>query len=278
MGITLSAMSNVGLLFLVVIFGVALIGFVVDMIAKKHKKSIKVGYEYKSAKKDEVKAEEVTDQPQEVVADEPAIEPVVEPIVEETPVVEETVAEPVIEEVPVVEEVPVEETPVVGEQESVADTGKGFDSKAYSRSYMSKLIQADPTTQARYSQIKNELLSYGKMRASVAWTNETFRTGNDTVARIMLRGKTVLLLLALDPQEFATTKYAGEDISDVKRYANTPMRLRVTSDRRLKYALELIALLVSRKEYAKNSYTPVEYAYEYQTDEQLIESGLIKAE
>lgn len=274
MGITLSAMSKVGLLFLVVIFGVALIGFVVDMIAKKHKKSIKVGYEYKSAKKDEVKAEEVTDQPQEVVADEPAVEP----IVEETPVVEETVAEPVVEEVPVIEEVPVEETPVVIEQESVADTGKGFDSKAYSRSYMSKLIQADPTTQARYSQIKNELLSYGKMRASVAWTNETFRTGNDTVARIMLRGKTVLLLLALDPQEFATTKYAGEDISDVKRYANTPMRLRVTSDRRLKYALELIALLVSRKEYAKNSYTPVEYAYEYQTDEQLIESGLIKAE
>ena len=273
MGITLSAMSNVGLLFLVVIFGVALIGFVVDMIAKKHKKSIKVGYEYSTSKKDEVKAEEVTDQPQEVVADEPAIEPVVEePVAEETPVVEETVSEQVIEEVPV------EETPVVIEQESVADTGKGFDSKAYSRSYMSKLIQADPTTQARYSQIKNELLSYGKMRASVAWTNETFRTGNDTVARIMLRGKTVLLLLALDPQEFATTKYAGEDISDVKRYANTPMRLRVTSDRRLKYALELIALLVSRKEYAKNSYTPVEYAYDYQTDEQLIESGLIKAE
>ena len=288
-GILISAISKASILLVGVIVALAVVGIIVDILAKKKSKSIKltVGPKKEKAVEEVAPIEEVV--PTEEPVQENFEEPVAETIEEVEPSAEEPIVEETIQEEPVQEEVKAEELEVVEEPApveapaedstvEVENSGKGFASNAYSRSYMSKLIQSEPTTQARYSQIKNELLSYGKMRSSVAWTNETFRTGNDTVARIMLRGKTVLLLLALDPQEFATTKYAGEDISDVKRYANTPMRLRVTSDRRLKYALELIALMVGRKEYPKNSYTPVEYSYEYQTDEQLIETGLIKVE
>lgn len=287
-GILISAISKASILLVGAIVALAVVGIIVDILAKKKSKSIKLTVGPKKEKTVEevapIKEVVPTEEPVQENFEEPvaetieevepsAEEPIVEETIQEEPVQEEVKAEVEVVEEPAPVEAPAEETPA-----EVENSGKGFASNAYSRSYMSKLIQSEPTTQARYSQIKNELLSYGKMRSSVAWTNETFRTGNDTVARIMLRGKTVLLLLALDPQEFATTKYAGEDISDVKRYANTPMRLRVTSDRRLKYALELIALMVGRKEYPKNSYTPVEYSYEYQTDEQLIEAGLIKVE
>ena len=295
-GILISAISKASILLIVAIIALAIVGIVVDILAKKKGKGIKLNVGPKKVKNTTpVEQAPAVEQPVQAIEEAP-VEAVAD--VEETPA-EEVIEEPVTEEVPAVEEAPVvedepadvevvadepvvenvAESSVVEEAAEAQDTsGKGFVSNAYSRSYMSKLIQSEPTTQDRYSQIKNELLSYAKMRSSVAWTNETFRTGNKTVARIMLRGKTVLLLLALDPNEFTTTKYAGEDVSDVKRYANTPMRLRVTSERRLKYALELIALLVGREGYEKNSYTPVQYTYEYQTDEQLIEAGLIKVE
>ena len=275
--ILLSAFSSSSLLLVAAVFGLALLGFIVDVVAKKKAKNAPTETVVETEKEPIQEVEPVQEEVEQVT--EPVVEEAVaQPIVDtaEDAVVEEPVVEPVQEET-VVESV-VEPVQEETQETQIDASGKGFNSNAYSRSYMSKLIQSEATTQERYSTIKNELLSYGKMRSSVAWTNETFRTGNDTIARIMLRGKTILLLLALDPQEFATTKYAGEDISDVKRYANTPMRLRVTSDRRLKYALELIALLVVRKEYPKNSYTAVEYKYEYQTDEQLIEAGLIKVE
>ena len=272
-GILISAFSGTSIVLILAVVGLAVAGLVVDILAKKKGKNVSLKCYEPKKKEDKVSQDQATTD--EVVSD--TIE-----AVDET-AVEEVVTEEVAEVVPDEEVVPNEEVPVVAEETAVVETtadtsGKGFNSNAYSRSYMSKLIQAEQATQERYSQIKNELLSYGKMRSSVAWTNETFRTGNKTVARIMLRGKTVLLLLALDPNEFTTTKYAGEDVSDVKRYANTPMRLRVTSERRLKYALELIALLVGREGYEKNNYTPVTYSYEYQTDEQLIKAGLIKVE
>ena len=272
-GILISAFSGTSIVLILAVVGLAVAGLVVDILAKKKGKNVSLKCYEPKKKEDKVSQDQATTD--EVVSD--TIE-----AVDET-AVEEAVVEEVAEVVPDEEVVSSEEEPVVAEETAVVETtadtsGKGFNSNAYSRSYMSKLIQAEQATQERYSQIKNELLSYGKMRSSVAWTNETFRTGNKTVARIMLRGKTVLLLLALDPNEFTTTKYAGEDVSDVKRYANTPMRLRVTSERRLKYALELIALWVGREGYEKNNYTPVTYSYEYQTDEQLIKAGLIKVE
>lgn len=272
-GILISAFSGTSILLILAVVGLAVAGLIVDIVASKKGKKVSLKC-YETKKKDDAVESCAVEEVAEEVVTQESIEAVEEAVVEDK--AEEVPAE---EEAPVVEEVvPIVEETASVEEAPVDKSGKGFNSNAYSRSYMSKLIQAEATTQERYSQIKNELLSYGKMRSSVAWTNETFRTGNKTVARIMLRGKTVLLLLALDPNEFTTTKYAGEDVSDVKRYANTPMRLRVTSERRLKYALELIALLVGREGYEKNNYTPVTYSYEYQTDEQLIEAGLIKVE
>lgn len=276
----ISAVSKTSILLAVVIVALAIVGVVVDILAKKKGNGIDLGVDFKkkehgTSEDDEIKTTVVSEE----VKSEDSV--TLDEDVQEEKEIEETVQEVCIEDKTsqTEEEKAVDET--VDKDDGVKGkegSDKGFVSKAYSRSYMSKLIQSEQTTQQRYSSIKNELLSYAKMRSSVAWTNETFRTGNKTVARIMLRGKTVMLLLALDPNEFTTTKYAGEDVSDVKRYANTPMRLRVTSERRLKYALELIALLVGREGYEKNTYTPVEYSYEYQTDEQLIQAGLIKVE
>lgn len=51
--------------------------------------------------------------------------------------------------------------------------------------------------------------------------------------------------LALDPSEYAGTKYRGVDMSRYKTYARTPMMIKLTSQRRSGYAEHLARALFS---------------------------------
>ena len=86
-----------------------------------------------------------------------------------------------------------------------------------------------------------------------------------------------MVYLALDPKEFADTKYFFKDMSHRKKYARVPMRIKVKSERGLKYTLELIAILAEKfafkraKERIDKDYSlaPLEL-------DALIELGLVK--
>ena len=149
----------------------------------------------------------------------------------------------------------------------------------YSKSFTAKLIQSDEGTKDYYSQIKNELLSYNGVKSRISWKWETFRKGRKALAKMRLRGKTLSLTLALNPANYADSKYAVEDISDVKSFVETPCLYRIKNDRRLKYSKDLIAdvmrenaLEVNPK--AENQDYVVQYPYD--TTESLIERKLIK--
>lgn len=57
--------------------------------------------------------------------------------------------------------------------------------------------------------------------------------GRRLIAKVVFRGKTPCVALALDPSEYAGTKYRGVDMSRYKTYARTPMMIKLTSQRRM---------------------------------------------
>lgn len=197
------------------------------------------------------------------IAETPAPTEIPEPI--ETPAPIE-ISEPVEAPAPI-ETHATEKTPIVGAKRIFV---------MYNRSFTAKLIQSDETVQARYSELKNRLLSYRKVGSRVGWKNDTFRYGRVEIGKFALRGKTLSLYLALDPADLAGTKYIFDDASEVKSYAATPVRLRLKSDRSVRWAGELVDRMMSGLGAEKTEPRTTDYSMPYETTEALIKRKLIK--
>lgn len=153
----------------------------------------------------------------------------------------------------------------------------------YSKSFEAKLIQGTDDAKRYYSELKNCLLSYGVksnlVKSRMSWKWEAFRYGRKTLARLRLRGKTVSVVLALNPDDYKDTKYLVESVADIACYADTPALCRIKSERRLKYTKELIAKMMQDNGLTqKPDFVPVNYAplYPYDTTENLVERKLVK--
>lgn len=99
----------------------------------------------------------------------------------------------------------------------------------------------------RYDAVKNAFLQYRtqgkkgkKLRSRMTRSGEAFSLGRETLAKLCLVGGVLRVFLALDPKAYAPEKYHHRDYSEVVRYARYPMMLRLTSDRQVRHALELI--------------------------------------
>ena len=199
------------------------------------------------------------------------------PVAEEEPVVQEENSDQ--EELPAVQEAPAEKQPrtpaaecaaemtaeaeapaqtqaeIIAEQPNlIADkparvvyaTEDGWYVRIrYDKSFEAKLIQSGDTLKKWYSELKNELLSYRKVTARSSWQHEAFRLGRGTVAKLVIRGKTLRLYLALDPATYEGSKYLVEDASEHAKFEKTPLLYRIRSERRCRYAKELIAAAVA---------------------------------
>lgn len=181
-----------------------------------------------------------------------------------------------------VEEAPVEETSNAVPEEEEDDEAptyvtEGQESVRYNRSFTAKLCQLDNETKDWYSALKNELLSYDKIRERTSWKRESFRFGRMTVARIVVRGKTLCLLLAVEPVGYEGTKYKVEDVSNVANTVDTPTMFRIKSARRLKYAKEMIADIMKEIKAFKNpAYVAHDFFVPYEGDMALMQKGLVK--
>lgn len=145
----------------------------------------------------------------------------------------------------------------------------------YKRGFLSRLIQNEDL-QKQYTELKNELLSFDGIYARMAFKHESFRLGNTTLAKIKVRGKRLNVYLALNPADFVGSKYIFEDDTQVKSYAHVPMKLKISSERALKWAKELIAKLAKNNKLTQGEIPTENYSYPYENDEALIEKVLIK--
>ncbi len=217
----------------------------------------------------------------------PAAEPVeeaatIEETVEEAAPAEEreevaATAEPV-EEVAPIEETVEEAAPASEPAEEPADgvapvpAEEEDNSPHYDLSFTARLIRADDEVKGWYGALKNELLSYNKVRERISWRRETFKRGNNVLARFAFRGKTLCVFLPLDAAEFAESKYKLEAVAGDVTYSI----YRIRNERRAKYCKELIAIAAERLELARIEREPVNYYLPKKSVEQLLSEGLAK--
>ena len=225
-------------------------------------------------------AEEVTEELVEEATEEP-VEEVVEEVVEEaTEPAQETVEE-VVEDKPVAE---AEESD--GEDSESEDDGEESGEMVvqgkvvvvrYSKSFMAKLCGASEETKIYYQRITDRFLSYRKVNSRVSWAYTAFNRGRTALAKMVIRGKTLRLYLALDADEVAD-KYYATDVSDKKKYAATPCYIKVKSERGLKFALELVDAVCNKFEipFQKEVTVTSETKFENEPMDRLINKGLIK--
>ena len=196
-------------------------------------------------------------------------------------------AEPVIDENGEVTEAPAPAAPAPApeleedddddEEESSTFITEGTERVRYNRSFTAKICQQSNEVKEWYSELKNELLSYERVRARMSWKRESFRIGRLTLARLAVRGKTLCLLLAVEPISYNGTKYTVEDVSNVASTADTPTMYRIKSARRLKYAKEMLeGIMREVKTYKRSDFEAQDYFLPYDGDMSLIQRGLIK--
>ena len=239
----------------------------------------------------------IADEPEETVEEE-VVEEVTEPeqAVEETP--EEELAEEAEEEQPaeepsapiviVTEQTVAEEENENDEDEAVEEfsydelAGEGgvdfANMMRYNRSFIARIIQGTDEQKTYYGEVRNALLSYKKVNSNIAWGAERFHKGRETIARFKIRGKTLILYLALDPATHEYSVYHHKDVSDNKSDAGTPMMIKVKSPLGVKKAVRLIDEMLAARNGEKRNIPQRDYAamYPYETIEELIEDGLVK--
>ncbi len=217
------------------------------------------------------------------------VEPQSEPSTDTAPVI--------TEEVQKVVEVEETTTPVCENQPTteeilshIEESGEGEDTLTYvddtgarmlitcKRSFTANLIQSNPQVKSYYNELKNFILSYKGVKSRINWRIEGFNRGRINLFKLKIRGKTICLYCALDPDEFDKAKYFHEK-TDAKAFAGTPMLIRIKSDRGLKRAKALCELVMQRFDIPLISdYSEVDFAgtYPYDTTKHLVSRGLIK--
>lgn len=108
------------------------------------------------------------------------------------------------------------------------------------RSFRTKLKQADQETKDRYKEFINYSKTIPNVKNSISKKQVRLYKGRKTVAIVFFRGKTKCMAFPLDPKIYENTKYKGIDASSVKRFENTPMLIKLTSNRRLETAKYLL--------------------------------------
>ena len=157
-------------------------------------------------------------------------------------------------------------------ENSVTSNGKQVEVH-YRRSFLARYIQSDDELQGYYTAVKNELLSYARVRSRTSWKCETYKQARVMLAHINVMGKYLHLYLAMSP-----TEYDGKNcVSDAgDRYEDTPLLVRVNSERSLKRAFELIAMMMEKKGIARVERESEDYKVPYESTQALLERGLIK--
>lgn len=167
----------------------------------------------------------------------PVVEPVVQPIVEPE-------AQPAASEIPApnVQPSSAVEIPETEQTEAVAGPAS-FRNLAPAREkvpFNKKLLSLDSEIKNYFSDIHNQLISYKKVKYRVSFRGIAYRIGRKTLAKMIVRGKTLKLHIALNVDDYPKTVFFQEDSSDVKMYENVPFTVKIKSNRGKNNALKLI--------------------------------------
>ncbi len=147
----------------------------------------------------------------------------------------------------------------------------------YRKGMLSKMASAQENVKDYYNAVKNKFLSYKGVKCRSGWTSETFNKGRIKLARMDVRPKALNLYLAVAPESLEGTKYTFKDMSAKKKYAETPVLLRIRGERKLKHALELIeSICVDELQLKHLENTETDYRLPSMSQDEMIEAGYVK--
>ncbi len=195
------------------------------------------------------------------------------------------IQDPVQEEIMDEQETPVVENiePIVAEQEAVAteeieesEQAKGLNIKSkYNRSFFARLIQGGDKLQELYTKLKNHILKYKGVNDRGCWGHETFSYKRAPIVELCIRGKSLYAYLSLNDSEI--DKLLIDEKVETHKYQAVPAKIKISGPIKLNRALKAIDVICTRMDIALKTEEPAEiYSYSYQTDEELVEQGLVK--
>nr|MBO4517386.1 hypothetical protein [Clostridia bacterium] len=151
----------------------------------------------------------------------------------------------------------------------------GINRKVVQKSFVGKMSQAKKEQKEFYNELKNYLLSFNRVNSRVSWHYDSFNIGRQKAVKIAFRGQTMVAYLALDPKKYQGTKYYPHDMSKKKKFADTPMMVKIKSERGVKFTKELIAVICEGLTPKKN-FVAATYKFPAMSDKKLVENGLAK--
>lgn len=147
----------------------------------------------------------------------------------------------------------------------------------YRKSFLAKMALAEDTVKGYYNELKNALLAYKGVKCRTSWGYETFNKGRTKLARMDVKTKSLYLYLAIDPQSLVDTKYNFKDMSAKKKYAATPVLMKIRGERKFKHALELIEKICGEALQLKRLETePTDYRLPVMSQDEMVEAGYVK--
>ena len=132
-------------------------------------------------------------------------------------------------------------------------------------SFDMRLRVADDDIKSFYSDIKNELLSYG-IHDRISRHRENFNQGRINICRMVINGKTLKVYLAVDPESIDKRYFHHTDVGHRKGLIELPTMINVRSKVAARKVKELITLMMESLVISKKPYEPQDFAKELTLD------------
>ncbi|MCM1533139.1 MAG: hypothetical protein NC099_00630 [Corallococcus sp.] len=159
---------------------------------------------------------------------------------------------------------------------------KRFDGKCFYVRYRfgfdAKLRFADDETKERYVQIMDNFRSYEGVSIEKSFASQRVMLGKTMLASVTFAGQRMCVGFAVEPtEEYTTGQYRGEDKSDKKRFAKTPVVVRILSgENKTEAVRRLFAKIAEKNGIVRGETKKYVYDLDVRTQEQLIVSGAVK--
>ncbi|MBR2612329.1 MAG: hypothetical protein IKC72_04590, partial [Clostridia bacterium] len=109
----------------------------------------------------------------------------------------------------------------------------------------------------------------------MSFANETFKKAKVHISKLNVKGKSLTVELALNPENYSIQKYHFIDNS--AKNPELPMMMKVRSERSLRYCLELIEEQMRVLGLEKDdTYIAQDFTMPYETTEELAKRGIVK--
>lgn len=141
--------------------------------------------------------------------------------------------------------------------------------------FEAKLILAEDQMKEFYREIAEFALSYG-VKVVRSAKRERIYLGRKLFANLTFSGKKLCVAMPLNPADYADSKYKFKDMSEVKKFADTPFVMKVTSGLKVRHIKELLTKMFEAEGLENKNLDIKVKKIPTKSKKTLIKEGLIK--